>query len=66
VARIARTIDVIMNAVAAYRVSFDKRLAVPRGPKAVCEPMPPNAPARSAAFPLWSKTTITRKKQITT
>ena len=29
--------------------------------KAVCDPMPPNAPARSAAFPLCNSTTTIRK-----
>ena len=38
----------------------------PRGPNAVCEPIPPNAPARSAAFPLCNSTTTIRNKQTKT
>ena len=47
-------------------VAFDNNVAEPRGPNAVCEPIPPNAPAKSAAFPLCSKTTIIRKTHTTT
>lgn len=63
VAIIASESDVIINKAAAIVVAFDRTVAEPRGPKAVCEPIPPNAPAKSAAFPLWSNTTTTRKKQ---
>jgi len=57
--------EVTMNRLAATVVAFDSMVAEPRGPKAVCEPMPPKAPAKSAALPLWSNTTMTRKRQIT-
>ena len=66
VAMIERESDVIMNSTAEMVVAFESSVAEPRGPKAVCEPMPPNAPARSAAFPLCSSTTIIRKMQTTT
>jgi len=44
--------DVIMNSTAEPVVSLESSVAEPRGPNAVCDPMPPKAPARSAAFPL--------------
>ena len=66
VARIESDSDVIMNTMADAVVAFDSSVAEPRGPKAVCEPMPPNAPARSAAFPLCSSTTMIRKMHTTT
>ena len=47
-------------------VALERSVAEPRGPNAVCDPMPPNAPARSAAFPLCSNTTMIRKRQTTT
>jgi len=56
-------IDVIMKSTAEMVVAFESNVAEPRGPKAVCEPIPPNAPARSAALPLCSNTTIIRKMQ---
>ena len=62
VAMIASDMEVTMNNAAAIVVAFESTVAEPRGPKAVCEPMPPKAPARSAALPLCSNTTITRKK----
>lgn len=58
--------DVIMKTIAETVVAFESSVAEPRGPNAVCDPIPPNAPARSAAFPLWSRTTIIRKKQTRT
>lgn len=58
--------DVTMNSAAAKVVALDKTVADPRGPKTVCEPMPPNAPARSAALPLCSSTTIARNKHTIT
>jgi hypothetical protein len=61
VARIESDSDVIINRIAAAVVACESIVAEPRGPKAVCEPMPPNAPARSAAFPLCSSTTMIRK-----
>src|SRR5271165_1485911 len=66
VAKIASDSDVIMKRAAAIVVALDKTVADPRGPKAVCEPIPPKAPARSAALPLCSSTTTTRKKQTMT
>ena len=61
---IAKVNEVIIKRAAAIVVAFDKTVAVPRGPNTVCDPMPPNAPARSAAFPLCKRTTMIRKKQI--
>ena len=60
VAMIDRVNDVTMNSAAAMVVAFDSTVADPRGPNTVCEPMPPNAPARSAALPLCSSTTTIR------
>ena len=61
VARIESDNDVTINRIADIVVAFDNSVADPRGPNAVCEPIPPNAPARSAAFPLCSNTTMIRK-----
>ncbi len=58
--------EVIMKSPAATVVAFDKTVAVPRGPNTVCEPMPPNAPARSAAFPLCNRTTRIKIKHTIT
>lgn len=63
---IASANDVIMNRLAAMVVAFDSTVAPPRGPNTVCEPIPPNAPAKSAAFPLCSKTTRIKMKQMIT
>ena len=65
-ARIPRLSEVTMKSAAATVVAFDKTVAVPRGPKTVCDPMPPKAPARSAAFPLCSRTTRIKTRQTTT
>ena len=43
-------------------VSRVSTLAAARGPKAVCEPCPPKAPARSADRPCCKSTTPIRKK----
>ena len=59
-------IEVTMNSTAAMVVAFDKTVAEPRGPNAVCEPIPPNAPARSAALPLCNKTTMIRNRHTIT
>lgn len=59
-------IDVIMNTAADIVVAFESSVADPRGPNAVCDPIPPNAPARSAAWPLCSSTTTVRKIQTIT
>ena len=48
VARIERESDVTMNRIADTVVAFESNVAEPRGPKAVCDPIPPNAPAKSA------------------
>jgi hypothetical protein len=66
VARIESESDVTMNKTAEAVVALDSSVADPRGPNAVWEPIPPNAPAKSAAFPLWSRTTTIRKRQINT
>ena len=58
VARIDNESEVTMNSTADTVVAFDNSVAEPRGPKAVCEPIPPKAPAKSAAFPLCSRTTM--------
>lgn len=66
VARMANVKDVTINNPAAMVVALESTVAAPRGPKAVWEPIPPNAPAKSAALPLCSNTTTTRKKQTMT
>lgn len=66
VAMIDNVIDVSMNMAADIVVAFESNVAEPRGPNAVCDPIPPNAPARSAAWPLWSNTTTVRKIQTIT
>jgi len=50
-----------MNSTAEKVVALESSVADPRGPNAVCEPIPPKAPARSAALPLCSKTTMIKK-----
>jgi hypothetical protein len=66
VAKIAKVSDVIMKIAAASVVAFESSVADPRGPNAVCDPMPPKAPARSAALPLCNSTTIIKNKQTMT
>jgi hypothetical protein len=44
-------------------VALDSTVAAPRLPRAVWLPPPPNAPARSAALPLCSRTTMIRITQ---
>src|ERR1700733_11951228 len=61
-----RPMEVTMKMIADHVVSLVRRLAAPRGPKAVCEPWPPKAPARSADLPCWRRTTPTRKRQTMT
>ena len=58
--------EVIMKMIADQVVSRVSRLAAARGPKAVCEPWPPKAPARSAERPCCSRTTPIRKRQTMT
>jgi hypothetical protein len=55
-----------MNRTAEAVVAFESSVADPRGPNAVCEPIPPNAPAKSAAFPLCNRTTTIRNRQTKT
>src|SRR5262249_54081500 len=66
VAIIESVSDVIMNRIAEAVVAFDSSVADPRGPKAVWDPIPPNAPAKSAAFPLCNNTTTIKNRQIST
>ncbi len=66
IARMESASDVIIKTMAEIVVAFESKVADPRGPNAVCEPMPPNAPARSAALPLCNSTTMIRKMQTTT
>ena len=48
---IVSAIEVSMKMIADHVVSRVNKFAAPRGPNAVCEPCPPNAPARSADLP---------------
>ena len=66
VAKIESDMEVNINTIAEIVVAFDSSVAEPLGPKAVCEPIPPNAPAKSAALPLCSSTTIIRKRHTIT
>jgi hypothetical protein len=52
--------EVAMKIPADQAVRRDSRVAAPRAPNAVCDPPPPNAPARSARFPVWRRTTRTK------
>ena len=65
-ATIDRASDVHIKTIAEIVVAFESSVAEPRGPNAVCEPIPPNAPARSAAFPLCNSTTMIRNRQTNT
>jgi hypothetical protein len=58
--------EVTMNKTAETVVALESIVADPRGPNAVCDPIPPNAPARSAALPLCSKTTMIRNRHTIT
>ena len=58
--------EVIMNTIAHHVVARERKVAAPRGPNAVWLPAPPNAPARSAAFPLCSMITIMSTKHAST
>jgi hypothetical protein len=66
VARIDSEIDVSINTTVEIVVALESSVAEPRGPKAVCEPIPPNAPARSAALPLCKRITIIKNKHTIT
>ena len=61
--RIARAREVNMNRIAATVVAFDRKVAAPRLPSAVWLPPPPKAPAKSAPFPVWRRTTRIRITQ---
>src|SRR6185437_4173515 len=60
-----KTIEVIIKITADQVVALVRTLAEERGPKAVCDPMPPKAAATSPLWPLCSRTTMTMKKQTT-
>src|SRR5664279_2831646 len=64
--RIVRLMEVMVKRMADQVVSLVSRLAAPRGPKAVCDPWPPKAPARSALLPCCSRTTPIRKNETIT
>jgi len=66
VAKIESDIEVNINTIAEIVVAFESSVADPRGPNAVCEPMPPKAPAKSAALPLCSKTTTIKNRHTKT
>jgi hypothetical protein len=66
VARIDSESEVIIKSTADIVVALESSVADPRGPKAVWEPIPPNAPAKSAALPLCSKTTTIRNRHTIT
>ncbi len=55
-----------MNITAHHVVACESTVAAPRGPNAVWLPAPPNAPARSAALPLCSSTTMISTRQFIT
>ena len=56
--------EVAMKTIAHQVVARDRKVAAPRGPNAVWLPAPPNAPARSAALPLCSSTTMIKTRQL--
>src|ERR1700683_755439 len=67
VARLKESVSEVIMKTTAHQVCARKRnVAAPRGPNAVWLPAPPNAPARSAAFPLCSMITIIRTKHTMT
>ena len=49
--------EVAMKIPADHAVKRESSVAAPRAPNAVWDPPPPNAPARSARFPVCSNTT---------
>ena len=59
--RMARASEVMTNNTKNEVVSLCSSVVAPRAPNAVCEPPPPNAPARSAPFPCCTRTTRIRK-----
>jgi len=58
--------EVSMKMMAHQVVKRERAVAVPRGPKAVWLPMPPNVAAISALLPCWSNTTTIRIMQTIT
>jgi len=64
--RMVMAIDVSMNMIAHHVVALERKVAAPRGPNAVWLPAPPNAPAKSAASPLCSNTTMINRPQTRT
>ena len=58
-----RVMEVIMKSTADQAVSLVRSVVAPRGPKAVCEPCPPKAPARSAELPCCRRMMPTMKKE---
>ena len=64
--RKTRAMAQIMNITAHHVVAWESKVAAPRGPKAVWLPAPPKAPAKSAALPLWSNTTMISTRQFIT
>jgi len=66
VAIIESEIDVSMKTIVEIVVAFESSVAEPRGPNAVWEPIPPKAPARSAALPLCKRITTIRNKHTIT
>ena len=61
-----RLMEVIVKMIAHQVVTLVSRLVVPRGPNAVCDPWPPNAPARSALVPCCSRMTAMSIRQTVT
>jgi hypothetical protein len=61
-----KAMDVSMNMMAHHVVALERKVAAPRGPKAVWLPAPPKAPAKSAASPLCSMMTTINSPQMTT
>lgn len=66
VAKIDSDIDVNIKTIAEIVVALDRSVADPRGPNAVWDPIPPKAPAKSAALPLCSSTTTIKKRHTRT
>jgi len=64
--RTVSEIDVMMKIPASQAVALVRRLAAERGPKAVCEPWPPKAAARSALLPCCSRMMMTSNTQTMT
>lgn len=54
--------DVSINIIVEIVVTLDIIVAEPRGPNAVWEPIPPKAPARSAALPLCRRITTIKNR----